>query len=59
MSLNHDHLLDAGTIVSLKATFYPICRVLDLSQLLSVQIFGVRAHARNREDLVILLYSLL
>jgi hypothetical protein len=53
------HLLDARAVVSLETSVYAISRRLNVSQLLSICIFGVCAHTRYCQDLFILLHTLL
>jgi len=53
------NLLDTGSIVSLEASSYFVGGSLDVPEPLTICIFSIGAHARNREDLLILLYTLL
>ena len=53
------NLLNTSSIVSLETAVYSAGNSFNLTKLLSVELFGLGAHARNREDLLILLYTLM
>ena len=57
--MRRSHLLDTGAIIALEASCYAVRRSLDIAQLVAVEVLGIRAHARNCEDLLIFLNALL
>lgn len=52
-------LLDTGTIIFLESSLDLRSRSINITQALAVQIFGFGSHARNSQDLLILLHALL
>lgn len=53
------YLLDARAIISREASIYSIRGRFDFAQTGTIDVFGVSAHSRNGEDLLILLHALL
>ena len=57
--LSRSYLFDTCTVIFLKATFYPAGRDLDVAKFLSIKIFGLGSHARDGQDLLVFLDTLL
>jgi len=53
------HLSHTRALVSVEAAIYAIGRGPDVGQAVSVDLFGISAHAGYGEDLLVLLHSLL
>ena len=53
------YFFDTGPIIFLESAFYAIGSPFNVAQLLTIYVFRFCSHARNGEDLLVLLYALL
>jgi len=53
------YFFDTGPVIFLESAFYTIGSPFNVAQLLTIYVFRFCSHARNGEDLLVLLYALL